>query len=260
MKTLFTCLVVILMSIQTINGQADQPELVADSEEYYYNKHRSLRSGSKSKPKSPAPKTAAPAPRPSSTPPKTANTGTTSKKTTTTKITKRTVVSTNSYWNASAGRTYQPLVVGVYFRPVGAYIVYYSPFYGMTYYNGYGWNFYSQQGGYYDCAVGPTGLWPPHCQAAVAPAQGSTGGSAVVAVVVIIVVLCICACLVYAVWKNRDECCADDVEEEEVVEEEVVVEEIEVVEETTHNNQQPVAYPQGYDGSQPPPSAPPGYP
>jgi len=50
-------------------------------------------------------------------------------------------------------RTYAPLAVGVYYRPVGVYLEYYSPYYGLSYYDGYGWNFYTQTGGYYDGAA-----------------------------------------------------------------------------------------------------------
>ena len=72
-------------------------------------------------------------------------------------------------------RTYQPLPIGVYYRPKDAYIMYYSTFYGVTYYNGYGWNFYTKRGGYYDCAINWQGEIPTHCNFApsvdVAPTQ-----------------------------------------------------------------------------------------
>jgi hypothetical protein len=45
------------------------------------------------------------------------------------------------------------MVVGMYYRPLFLYMVYFSPYFGLTYYNGYGWNFYTQRGGYYDGAL-----------------------------------------------------------------------------------------------------------
>lgn len=58
----------------------------------------------------------------------------------------------NKYWNSSEMRTYAPLAAGIYYRPNGVYLVYYSSYYGVIYYDGYGWNFYTQTGGYYDNA------------------------------------------------------------------------------------------------------------
>ena len=42
------------------------------------------------------------------------------------------------------------MMLGVYYLPLHVYLVYFSPYFGLTYYNGYGWNFYTQRGGYYD--------------------------------------------------------------------------------------------------------------
>ena len=80
----------------------------------------------------------------SSSPTKSSTTTTTTRKTTT----------ANTYWNAGSMRTYEPLTVGVHYRPVGAYIVYHSPYYGQTYYDGYGWNLYTDTAGYYDNTIG----------------------------------------------------------------------------------------------------------
>merc|ERR1712006_72169 len=49
-------------------------------------------------------------------------------------------------------RTYQPLKRSRYYSPSGIYKVYYSKEYGKKYYDGYGWNFYTQEGSYYDMA------------------------------------------------------------------------------------------------------------
>jgi hypothetical protein len=61
----------------------------------------------------------------------------------------------NSYWNSGLGRTYQPLFV--YYLPVGFVSTtgFYSPRYGITYYNGYGYNFYYGAYGYYEFSVNP---------------------------------------------------------------------------------------------------------
>ena len=71
-------------------------------------------------------------------------------------------------------RTYGPLVG--YYRPMGVYLLYYSNYYGMAYYDGYGWNFYTQSGDYYDNADKP-----------------ASAGAVVVAVIIII---CCCCCIV----------------------------------------------------------------
>ena len=75
----------------------------------------------------------------------------------TTKITytktKQTRVTTNSYF--SNGVTYGPLYS--YYRPIGfvAVVGYYSPIYSRQYYDGYGYNFYYGQYGYYEYSVNP---------------------------------------------------------------------------------------------------------
>ena len=60
-----------------------------------------------------------------------------------------TVSNYNKYFDAKAGRTYEPLTT--YYLPPNYYSStgFYSPQYGMVYYNGYGYNFYTGNYGYY---------------------------------------------------------------------------------------------------------------
>lgn len=120
-------------------------------------------------------------------------------------------------------RTYHPLVAGVYFRPVGVYLLYYSYFYGLTYYDGYGWNFYTQTGGYYDGA--------------------SKGGSSAGAIIAVIIVVCCCCCIIGFIFSRNAG--SEDYEEEVVVEE--VVEVKEEYNDDGYGNSHPddVAYPPG---------------
>ena len=59
----------------------------------------------------------------------------------------------NSYWDKSSGRTSKPFYV--YYIPADYYNAtgYYSEVYLMTYYNGYGYNFYYGEYGYYEYSV-----------------------------------------------------------------------------------------------------------
>lgn len=59
----------------------------------------------------------------------------------------------NSYWDKSSGRTSKPFYV--YYIPPDYYNAtgYYSEVYLMTYYNGYGYNFYYGEYGYYEYSV-----------------------------------------------------------------------------------------------------------
>lgn len=121
-------------------------------------------------------------------------------------------------------RTYAALPVGFYFRPIGVYLVYFSYYYGLTYYDGYGWNFYTQEGGYYDGAP--------------------KGGSSVGAIIAIIVIVICCCCIIGFVFSRNAG--SEEYEQEEVVVEEVV----EVKEEYNddgYGNSHPddVAYPPG---------------
>lgn len=91
------------------------------------------------------------------------------------------------------------MVIGVYYRPVGIYLVYFSPYYGLTYYDGYGWNFYTNLGGYYDGAPLPGYAYGgPRTHR-----SSSSGGGAVVAVIVVIIVILICACIFYFIWNAK---------------------------------------------------------
>ena len=59
----------------------------------------------------------------------------------------------NSYWDKCSGRTSKPFYV--YYIPPDYYNAtgYYSEVYLMTYYNGYGYNFYYGEYGYYEYSV-----------------------------------------------------------------------------------------------------------
>jgi hypothetical protein len=64
-----------------------------------------------------------------------------------------TVTYTNTYWNSATGKTYQPLYV--YYKPANYYnkIGYYSTTFLLIYYDGYGYNFYYGEYGYYEYSV-----------------------------------------------------------------------------------------------------------
>jgi hypothetical protein len=69
-----------------------------------------------------------------------------------------TYANTRSTYNAylSAGKTYQPLYT--YYRPANYYNAagYISTLYLLTYYDGYGYNFYYNTYGYYEYSVNPS--------------------------------------------------------------------------------------------------------
>ena len=98
--------------------------------------------------------------------------------------TKNPTVYTNTYWNAGAGRTSQPLYV--YYRPVNYYnpIGYYSTVFLLVYYDGYGYNFYYGTYGYYEYSVNQR---PP-------PTGGAGGAGGVI--IAIIFGICCCGCIV----------------------------------------------------------------
>ena len=99
----------------------------------------------------------------------------------------RKTITTNSTWDKKTKRTYTPLIVGVYYRPENVYLEYYSDYFGKTYYDGYGWNFYTQKGEYYD-----------------GRAKDDESTKIIIVVTVIIIVLCICFCAIYAFSHNKD--------------------------------------------------------
>ena len=61
----------------------------------------------------------------------------------------------NDYFNTVSLRSYSPLYV--YYLPPGLYFAvgYYSLLYGRIYYDGYGYNFYYGQYGYYEYSTNP---------------------------------------------------------------------------------------------------------
>ena len=67
------------------------------------------------------------------------------------------ITTSNPTWNADELRTYAPLPAETYYKPACAYLIYYSFYYGRCYKDGYGWNFYTQTGNYYDDAPHPDG-------------------------------------------------------------------------------------------------------
>jgi len=144
-------------------------------------------------------------------------------------------------------RTYHPLVVGVYFRPIGVYLLYYSYYYHLTYYDGYGWNFYTQAGGYYDGKAHPDDCY-----------DCGSGKSSVGTIIAIIVVIVCCCCIIgYVFSRNAGE------EEEEVTYTTTTVVKEEVIED--HNsdgygdsNPYGTAYPPGQGPNSAPPAYPPG--
>ena len=119
--------------------------------------------------------------------------------------------SNNETWNPETMRTYAPLIIGIYYRPKNVYKEYYSVYYGLTYYDGYGWNFYSQEGNYYD-----------------GRAKDSEGAGMAIVIVVITVILCICFCVIYALCNNKE--AGEEEEDEEFPEEAQDVEEVEIEE------------------------------
>jgi hypothetical protein len=66
------------------------------------------------------------------------------------------VVRANSYYDVSSAKTYKPLYV--YYLPPDYYNEegYYSETYSLKYYDGYGYNFYYGEYGYYEYSVNPS--------------------------------------------------------------------------------------------------------
>ena len=63
----------------------------------------------------------------------------------------------NMYWNAGLHMTYHPLLL--YFHMAYYYAPgYTSLLYGLTYYDGYGYNFYYGGYGYYEYSIPPDGI------------------------------------------------------------------------------------------------------
>ena len=109
---------------------------------------------------------------------------------------------------------------------------YYSPFYKKKYDDGYGWNFYTQKGGFYDCAKGPEGTYPDHCAKMSSgiskpitysgsnflnggslfndrkkkESSSGGGGGAVVGLIVTVIIIGVIAFAIYWMWKNRKFC------------------------------------------------------
>ena len=109
-------------------------------------------------------------------------------------------------------RTYQPLEENIYFKPLGVYLKYYSKYFDETYFDGYGWNFYTNEGGYYD------GKYK------IIKSAGT-----VMLILVSIIIICFCTCVIYTF-------CRKQIETEHEYEEEHVmdikdVDEVELAEE-----------------------------
>ena len=63
------------------------------------------------------------------------------------------VTNYNTYWDKSTGKTYAPLYN--YYKPANyrSAVGYYSPMFLIIYYDGYGYNFYYGEYGYYEYSV-----------------------------------------------------------------------------------------------------------
>lgn len=147
---------------------------------------------------------------------------------------------TNTYFNTNLGRTYQPLFV--YYLPQNYYAVWYSPLYKITYYDGYGYNFYYGAYGYYEFSV----------HSSRSGSMGSIIGTIVglIVLIAIIIILCrVCNCQVSEVEVYEDPY------EEEVITTTTVVEEY-----NAPQYEAPPSYMQGPPPPYPPQGPPPAYP
>lgn len=157
-------------------------------------------------------------------------------------------------------KTYYPLTV--YYRPIGVYLSYYSPTYRIIYYDGYGWNFYYGQGGYYEYSINPSSTLittytsPSGTRTTVV--QKSSAGGIIGAVVGICLFCSIVCCIIWCMRKAK-------VAETIIIEEGIhhpggtVITETVVVEEHHQMGGPPPGM--GMPGMYPPPGGmpPPGY-
>lgn len=156
----------------------------------------------------------------------------TATKTTTTTTTTRTYSRSssrnyNSYFDSATMRTYAPLYV--YYHPPGVYfsVGFYSPVYHITYYDGYGFNFYYNQWGYYETSPHPK---PP------------SSGISIIWIVIFVVLLTLCyiwlACRCLNSRVEEEEVGRASSHDEEFVQETVTVETKTVVEMQPHTTYQ----------------------
>ena len=110
---------------------------------------------------------------------------------------------TNTHYNKAAAQTYSPLYV--YYRPPDYYNSngYYSNVFLLVYYDGYGYNFYYGDFGYYEYSLNeaPPGVTPTP----VYYGGGGDGGGGGGVVLIFIGVICCCFCCgVYCAEKNKN--------------------------------------------------------
>ena len=93
----------------------------------------------------------------------------------------------NSYFESYYGRTYKPLTT--YYLPAIGYKTqfgYYSPEYLTTYYDGYGYNFYTGQGNYYQFSK---------------PEIPRSNATPVLATITVIIFFCFCVNIIFLRFK-----------------------------------------------------------
>ena len=107
---------------------------------------------------------------------------------------------TNTHYNKAAAQTYSPLYV--YYRPADYYNAngYYSNVFLIVYYDGYGYNFYYGDFGYYEYSLNeaPPGVTPTPVYNGGAGREGGGGPAAF-----FIVCAALCCCCGFGIYNNE---------------------------------------------------------